>query len=224
MVVSTTTRSIPAATRRVVRLVLKMLPALVLAGGITLSWYLAGVMRAEIERTAEERFVHQLDLVKKRVVERLAHLTLISELGLGMVQIVNNTNPDQWTSFTNGLDWKSLTGLIGIGYAERAKPYAASLLTRLYTYSSDISIESLGDPQSDRIYPVTLFEPASRGAELPRPRSCLRPAPAPGRRSRDDQRSHHALEGAAKGYRRDRRLRFRAGTGLYAGQPAEVGR
>jgi signal transduction histidine kinase/CheY-like chemotaxis protein len=161
MVVSTTLRSFPAATRRVVRLVLKTLPLLVLVGGITLSWYLANVMRGEIERTAEERFVHQLDLVKKRVVERLAHLTLISELGLGMVQIVNNTNPDQWTSFTNGLDWKSLTGLIGIGYAERAKPYAVSLLTRLYTYSSDISIESLGDPQPDRIYPVTLFEPAS---------------------------------------------------------------
>jgi signal transduction histidine kinase/DNA-binding response OmpR family regulator len=78
-----------------------------------------------------------------------------------MVQIVNNTNPDQWTSFTDGLDWNSLTGLIGIGYAERAKPYAVSLLTRLYTYSSDIKIESLGDPQPDRIYPVTLFEPAS---------------------------------------------------------------
>jgi signal transduction histidine kinase/DNA-binding response OmpR family regulator len=161
MVVSTTLRSIPAATRRAVRLVIKMLPILVLICGIALSWYLATVMRGEIERTAEERFVHQIDLVKKRVVERLAHLTLISELGLGMVQIVNNTNPDQWTSFTNGLDWKSLTGLIGIGYAERAKPYAVSLLTRLYTYSSDISIESLGDPQADRIYPVTLFEPAS---------------------------------------------------------------
>jgi signal transduction histidine kinase/CheY-like chemotaxis protein len=161
MVVSTTLRSIPAASRRLARLVIKMLPILVLVGGIALSWYLANVMRGEIERTAEERFVHQIDLVKKRVVERLAHLTLISELGLGMVQIVNNTNPDQWTSFTNGLDWKSLTGLIGIGYAERAKPYAVSLLTRLYTYSSDISIESLGDPQSDRIYPVTLFEPAS---------------------------------------------------------------
>jgi signal transduction histidine kinase/DNA-binding response OmpR family regulator len=145
----------------VVRLVLKTLPLLVLVCGIGLSWYLANVMRGEIERTAEERFVHQIDLVKKRVVERLAHLTLISELGLGMVQIVNNTNPDQWTSFTNGLDWKSLTGLIGIGYAERAKPYAVSLLTRLYTYSADISIESLGDPQPDRIYPVTLFEPAS---------------------------------------------------------------
>jgi signal transduction histidine kinase/DNA-binding response OmpR family regulator len=144
-----------------VRLVLKMLPVLVLVCGIALSWYLATVMRAEIERTAEERFVHQIDLVKKRVVERLAHLTLISELGLGMVQIVNNTNPDQWTSFTDGLDWNSLTGLIGIGYAERAKPYAVSLLTRLYTYSSDIKIESLGDPQPDRIYPVTLFEPAS---------------------------------------------------------------
>jgi signal transduction histidine kinase/DNA-binding response OmpR family regulator len=138
-----------------------MLPVLVLVCGIALSWYLATVMRAEIERTAEERFVHQIDLVKKRVVERLAHLTLISELGLGMVQIVNNTNPDQWTSFTDGLDWNSLTGLIGIGYAERAKPYAVSLLTRLYTYSSDIKIESLGDPQPDRIYPVTLFEPAS---------------------------------------------------------------
>jgi signal transduction histidine kinase/DNA-binding response OmpR family regulator len=161
MVVSTTLRSIPAASRRAVRLVIKMLPVLVLVCGIALSWYLANVMRGEIERTAEERFVHQIDLVKKRVVERLAHLTLISELGLGMVQIVNNTNPDQWTSFTNGLDWKSLTGLIGIGYAERAKPYAVSLLTRLYTYSSDISIESLGDPQADRIYPVTLFEPAS---------------------------------------------------------------
>ena len=161
MVVSTTLRSIPAATRRVVRLVIKMLPILVLICGIALSWYLANVMRGEIERTAEERFVHQIDLVKKRVVERLAHLTLISELGLGMVQIVNNTNPDQWTSFTNGLDWKSLTGLIGIGYAERAKPYAVSLLTRLYTYSSDISIEQLADPQADRIYPVTLFEPAS---------------------------------------------------------------
>ncbi len=161
MVVSTTLRSIPATSRRAVRLVIKMLPALVLACGVALSWYLANVMRGEIERTAEERFVHQIDLVKKRVTQRLAHLTLISELGLGMVQIVNNTNPDQWTSFTNGLDWKSLTGLIGIGYAERAKPYAVSLLTRLYTYSSDISIESLGDPQSDRIYPVTLFEPAS---------------------------------------------------------------
>jgi signal transduction histidine kinase/DNA-binding response OmpR family regulator len=161
MVVSTTLRSIPATSRRAVRLVIKMLPVLVLLCGIALSWYLANVMRGEIERTAEERFVHQIDLVKKRVVERLAHLTLISELGLGMVQIVNNTNPDQWTSFTNGLDWKSLTGLIGIGYAERAKPYAVSLLTRLYTYSSDISIESLGDPQADRIYPVTLFEPAS---------------------------------------------------------------
>jgi signal transduction histidine kinase/CheY-like chemotaxis protein len=161
MVVSTTLRSIPAASRRVVRLVIKMLPVLVLVCGIALSWYLANVMRGEIERTAEERFVHQIDLVKKRVVERLAHLTLISELGLGMVQIVNNTNSDQWTSFTNGLDWKSLTGLIGIGYAERAKPYAVSLLTRLYTYSADIPIESLGDPQADRIYPVTLFEPAS---------------------------------------------------------------
>jgi len=161
MVVSTTLRSIPAAARRVARLVVKTLPLLVLVGGIALSWYLANVMRSEIERTAEERFVHQIDLVKKRVVERLAHLTLISELGLGMVQIVNNTNPDQWTSFTNGLDWKSLTGLVGIGYAERAKPYAVSLLTRLYTYSPDIQIESLGDPQSDRIYPVTLFEPAA---------------------------------------------------------------
>ena len=161
MVIATTLRSVPAATRRIARLVFKMLPILVLVCGVTLSWYLANVMRGEIERTAEERFVHQLDLVKKRVVERLAHLTLISELGLGMVQIVNNTNPDQWTSFTNGLDWKSLTGLIGIGYAERAKPYAVSLLTRLYTYSSDISIESLGDSQPDRIYPVTLFEPAS---------------------------------------------------------------
>jgi signal transduction histidine kinase/DNA-binding response OmpR family regulator len=161
MIVSTTLRSIPAAGRRGLRLVVKMLPVLVLVGGVALSWYLAHVMRGEIERTAEERFVHQIDLVKKRVTERLAHLTLISELGLGMVQIVNNTNPDQWTSFTNGLDWESLTGLIGIGYAERAKPYAVSLLTRLYTYSSDISIESLGDPQADRIYPVTLFEPAS---------------------------------------------------------------
>jgi len=161
MVVSTAQRSIADTARRAVHAVLKMLPVLVLVGGAALSWYLAGVMRAEIERSAEERFVHQIDLVKKRVTERLAHLTLISELGLGMVQIVNNTNPDQWTSFTNGLDWKSLTGLIGIGYAERAKPYAASLLTRLYTYSPDIAIESLGDSQPDRIYPVTLFEPAS---------------------------------------------------------------
>jgi signal transduction histidine kinase/CheY-like chemotaxis protein len=139
----------------------RLLPVVVLLGGIAVSWYLAGAMRAEIERAAEDRFVHQIDLVKKRVVERLAHLTLISELGLGMVQIVNNTNPEQWTSFTNGLDWKSLTGLVGIGYAERAKPYAVSLLSRLYTYSPDIAIESLGDTQPDRIYPVTLFEPAS---------------------------------------------------------------
>ncbi|HVO02438.1 MAG TPA: response regulator [Candidatus Cybelea sp.] len=142
-------------------MVLRVLPLLVLIGGAGLSWYLAGVMRSEIERTAEERFVHQIDLVKKRVAERLAHLTLISELGLGMVQIVNNTSPDQWSSFTENLDWKSLTGLMGIGYAERAKPYAVSLLSRLYSYSPDISIESLGDPQPDRIYPVTLFEPAS---------------------------------------------------------------
>src|SRR5690242_10960544 len=161
MVVSTTLRSIPAASRRVVRLAFKMLPVLVLLCGIALSWYLANVMRGEIERTAEERFVHQIDLVKKRVVERLAHLTLISELGLGMVQIVNNTNPDQWTSFTNGLDWKSLTGLVGIGYAERANPDSVNPLSRLHSYSPDIAIESLGDPQSDRRYPVTLFEPAS---------------------------------------------------------------
>src|SRR3569623_1047663 len=161
LVASTTLRSFPAASRRAVRLAVKMLPILVLVSGIALSWYLANVMRGEIERTAEERFVHQIDLVKKRVVERLAHLTLISELGLGMVQIVNNTNPEQWTSFTNGLDRKALTGLVGIGYAERAKPYAGSLLSRLYSYSPDIGIESLGDPQADRIYPVTLFEPAS---------------------------------------------------------------
>ena len=147
--------------RRAIRLVSALLPVLVLVFGFSASWYLSGVMRAEIERTAEERFVHQIDLVKKRVVERLAHLTLISELGLGMVQIVNNTSPDQWTSFTNGLDWKSLTGLVGIGYAERAKPYAVSLLSRLYSYSPDIASEARGDPQSDRIYPVTLFEPAS---------------------------------------------------------------
>ena len=48
------------------------------------------------------------------VVERLAHLKLISELGLGMVQIVNNTNPEQWSAFTAGLDWKSLNVLIGM--------------------------------------------------------------------------------------------------------------
>jgi len=158
---SATSRSVTATARRLIRLVMVALPLLVLICGFGISWYLAGVMRTEIERTAEERFVHQIDLVKKRVVERLAHLTLISELGLGMVQIVNNTNPDQWTAFTNGLDWKSLTGLVGIGYAERAKPYAVSLLSRLYSYSPDIAIESLGDPQPDRIYPVTLFEPAS---------------------------------------------------------------
>jgi signal transduction histidine kinase/CheY-like chemotaxis protein len=161
MVFSATSHSVLELVRRAIRLVMLVLPLLVLVCGFAISWYLAGVMRTEIQRTAEERFVHQIDLVKKRVVERLAHLTLISELGLGMVQIVNNTNPDQWTSFTNGLDWKSLTGLIGIGYAERAKPYAVSLLSRLYSYSPDITIESLGDPQSDRIYPVTLFEPAS---------------------------------------------------------------
>jgi len=161
MVVSTAQRSLIDTARRAVHAVLKTLPILVLIGGAAVSWYLAGVMRAEIERSAEDRFVHQIDLVKKRVTERLAHLTLISELGLGMVQIVNNTSADQWTSFTNGLDWKSLTGLIGIGYAGRAKPYAASLLNRLYSYSPDIPIESLGDSQHDWIYPVTLFEPAS---------------------------------------------------------------
>ncbi|HEY4163177.1 MAG TPA: ATP-binding protein, partial [Dongiaceae bacterium] len=147
--------------RRAVKLAFKFLPILVLIGGAATSWYLAGVMRNEIERTADERFVHQIDLVKKRMSERLAHLSLISELGLGMVHIVNDTNPNQWTSFTNELDWKSLTGLVGIGYAERAKPYAMPLLARLYAYSSELTLHSLGDPQDDRIYPVTLFEPAS---------------------------------------------------------------
>jgi signal transduction histidine kinase/CheY-like chemotaxis protein len=161
MLFSVTSASVSAVVRRVIRLVSAELPVLVLVFGFSASWYLSNVMRTEIERTAEERFVHQIDLVKKRVVERLAHLTLISELGLGMVQIVNNTSPDQWSAFTNGLDWHSLNGLVGIGYAERAKPYAVSLLSRLYSYSPDISIESLGDSQPDRIYPVTLFEPAS---------------------------------------------------------------
>jgi signal transduction histidine kinase/DNA-binding response OmpR family regulator len=161
MAFSATLQSVSTIARRVVRLVAFVLPALVLVCGFGISWYLSNTMRTEIERTAEERFVHQIELVKKRVVERLAHLTLISELGLGMVQIVNNTNADQWTSFTSDLDWKSLTGLVGIGYAERANPDSVNPLSRLHSYSPDIAIESLGDPQSDRRYPVTLFEPAS---------------------------------------------------------------
>jgi signal transduction histidine kinase/DNA-binding response OmpR family regulator len=146
--------------RRAIKFAFKFLPILVLIGGVAASWYLSGVMRNEIERTAEERFVHQIDLVKKRMSERLAHLSLISELGLGMVHIVNDTSANQWSSFTNELDWRSLTGLVGIGYAERAKPYAMPLLSRLYAYSSDLKLRSLGDSQADRIYPVTLFEPA----------------------------------------------------------------
>jgi signal transduction histidine kinase/DNA-binding response OmpR family regulator len=161
MVFSSTSQSISAMTRRVARLVKIALPVFVLVCGFGISLYLANVVRTEVQRSAEERFVHQIDLVKKRVVERLAHLELISELGLGMVQVVNNTDPEQWTAFTDGLDWKALTGLIGIGYAERSKPDAVSLLSRLYSYSPDIGIESLGDPQPDRIYPVTLFEPTS---------------------------------------------------------------
>jgi signal transduction histidine kinase/CheY-like chemotaxis protein len=161
MTASASLKSASALAKHTTRLAAKLLPALVLVAGSAISWDLARIIRAEIERTAEDRFVHQIELVKKRVVERLSNLTLISELGLGMVQIVNNTNPDQWTSFTNGLDWKSLPGLIGVGYAERAKPYSISLLSRLYAYSPYVGVQSLGDPQSDRIYPVTLFEPAS---------------------------------------------------------------
>jgi signal transduction histidine kinase/CheY-like chemotaxis protein len=161
MIVAIALQPITAVVRRAVRIVFRLLPILVLVGGAATSWYIAGVMRGEIERTAEERFVHQIDLVKKRMSERLAHLSLISELGLGMVRIVNDTNPNQWTSFTNELDWKSLTGLIGVGYAERAKPYAMPLLSRLYAYSSELKLRTLGDPQPDRIYPITLFEPAA---------------------------------------------------------------
>ena len=161
MIVAIALQPITAVVRRAVRIVFRLLPILVLVGGAATSWYIAGVMRGEIERTAEERFVHQIDLVKRRMSERLAHLSLISELGLGMVRIVNDTNPNQWTSFTNELDWKSLTGLIGVGYAERAKPYAMPLLSRLYAYSSELKLRTLGDPQPDRIYPITLFEPAA---------------------------------------------------------------
>src|SRR5437763_980498 len=58
MVFSATSQSISAMTRRAYRLVKVALPVFVLICGFAISLYLSNVMRTEIQRTAQERFVH----------------------------------------------------------------------------------------------------------------------------------------------------------------------
>ena len=142
-------------------------PAALLIIGIIVSYYLAFSIHDQVDYAANERFVHQIDRAKKRLNESLHRLQLFAELGRGAARAVTDRDPAAWATFTEKLDWSSLPGVIGAGYVERrmlqgdvsanaAAPRPGSANTQLV----------FAEPQSDREYLMTLFEPAKRGASF----------------------------------------------------------
>ena len=134
-----------------------LVPIALLVAGLLASYFLAASIHAQVADSANERFVHQIDRAKKRLNESLTRLQLFAELGSGAARSVTERDTAAWATFTEKLNWRNLPGVIGAAYVERLlEPAEGGTQSRRASASLVFD-----EPQPDRAYLLTLFEPAS---------------------------------------------------------------
>jgi signal transduction histidine kinase/DNA-binding response OmpR family regulator len=131
--------------------------------GILLSVLVAELLQRQAATAALHRFNLVVDRFDKRFADRFNAFELMVTMGKGMATLSHDITRGDWQRFVADLNWRELSGALGIGYVERVRRDDLTAFLGKAKMLSDerFMVKVLGPGKADELYLLRLSEPHS---------------------------------------------------------------
>jgi signal transduction histidine kinase/DNA-binding response OmpR family regulator len=128
--------------------------------GILFCLYVAMLLHRQSEEAALQRFNYLIERFEKRLGDRFASFNLVVNMGMGMATLTDSITRRDWQRFVSGLNWREMSGGIGLNYVERVKRADLDrFMTRAAMLNGEtLKIRSFSNDLNDELYVVRLAE------------------------------------------------------------------
>ena len=89
--------------------------------GILFCVYVALLLYQQSQEAALQRFNYLIERFEKRLSDRFSSFDLVVNMGMGMATLTDYITRRDWQRFVSGLNWREMSGGIGLNYVERVK-------------------------------------------------------------------------------------------------------
>ncbi len=128
--------------------------------GILFCLYVALLLYQQSQEAALQRFNYVIERFEKRLADRFNSFNLVVNMGMGLATMSDAVTRRDWQRFVSGLNWREMSGGIGLSYAERVR--RADLdryLTRASMLNGEaLKIRTLSNEVRNELYVVRLSE------------------------------------------------------------------
>ncbi|MBK8160353.1 MAG: response regulator [Rhodospirillaceae bacterium] len=131
--------------------------------GIVFCVYVAVLLHNQSEEAALQRFNYLIERFEKRLSDRFNAYDLVVNMGMGMATLSDYITRRDWQRFVSGLNWRDMTGGMGLGYIERVKRVDLNRYrVRAAALNGEaINIRQITSNVTDELYVLRLSEPMS---------------------------------------------------------------
>ncbi|WP_374653964.1 response regulator [Dongia sp.] len=128
--------------------------------GIFFCLYVAMLLHQQSEDAALQRFNYLIERFEKRLSDRFSSFNLVVNMGMGMATLTDYITRRDWQRFVSGLNWREMSGGIGLNYVERVRRIDLDrYLTRAAALNGEsLKIRSFSNKPYDELYIVRLSE------------------------------------------------------------------
>jgi signal transduction histidine kinase/CheY-like chemotaxis protein len=128
--------------------------------GILFCVYVALLLYQQSQEAALQRFNYLIERFEKRLSDRFSSFDLVVNMGMGMATLTDYITRRDWQRFVSGLNWREMSGGIGLNYVERVKRADLDRYLKRATVlnGETFKIRSLTNDVSDDLYVVRLSE------------------------------------------------------------------
>jgi signal transduction histidine kinase/CheY-like chemotaxis protein len=126
--------------------------------GILFCFYVALLLYRQSEEASWQRFNYLIERFEKRFSDRFSSYSLVVNMGTGMATLTDAITHRDWQRLVSGLDWRGMSGAMGLNYVERVKraDLDRSIARSSILNGEPLKIRSLSNLSSDELYVVRL--------------------------------------------------------------------
>ena len=134
--------------------------------GILFCVYVAVLLHNQSEQAALQRFNYLIERFEKRLSDRFNAYHLVVNMGMGMATLSDYITRRDWQRFVSGLNWRDMSGSMGLGYIERVQRVDLDRYRRRAANLNGeaINIRQMTPDVTDELYVLRLSEPMSNTA------------------------------------------------------------
>ncbi|WP_374377127.1 response regulator [Dongia sp.] len=130
--------------------------------------YVGLLLYQQSQEAALQRFNYLIERFEKRLSDRFGSFNLIVTMGTGMATLSDDITRRDWQRFVSGLNWREMSGGIGLNFVERVKRADLDKYLRRagLLNGEPLMIRSLGNAQHDDLYVVRLSESMLKSTQI----------------------------------------------------------